>query len=688
MATSLAVLGIKLDPTKAIAGAKKAVKAIRSIGGAAKKAAGAVGNVGKSLAKFGGISLGVVATIGYLVKRSLNATDAMTKMSRAIGLSVEDLQKMRHAGSLAGLEATALDKAVQKLAINIADVARGTGEAKDIFEKYGVAAKDVDGDLRSVTDVMAEFADITANVTNKTEQAELAYRLFGARGGKMINMLQQGSVAMREQWEEAEALGLVMSEKTAKGVEAANDAITRLTSYISASFTRAIAELAPAIKILTDNIRAWIEMKIDEEGGIGKVATVMANAVIQAGISILNSFEMIGNGMIRFVQNLNTITPAWAGGIRTIEEITNDLVDAQQRLASATDDQTELMKLAAKQIKEYGAELAIAETLGMEMSQLDFSDLRTTLTGLLIPMGAVADTAEKANEKTKTARELLLERTKAERALLHTIRMLNPEYATQAATLEKTAPLLEAIAAFGEKYGLSLEQIRDLQAEVFDSLPDRLELETLKDDIEGIFGANGSLASGMGRAVADVVVYGKNAKEMFQNLGKTILHTVISSLVKMGVQMAINWAMSKLFNKTAAVEATATGATIATAYAPAASLVSLATAGANAIPASAGMMATAAVGQAIASFEGGGFTGSGSRSGGVDGKGGFPAILHPNETVVDHTKGQDGGKTANVTFQIIANDTAGFDDLLQSRRGHIIGMINQALNDQGRPALA
>ena len=38
------------------------------------------------------------------------------------------------------------------------------------------------------------------------------------------------------------------------------------------------------------------------------------------------------------------------------------------------------------------------------------------------------------------------------------------------------------------------------------------------------------------------------------------------------------------------------------------------------------------------SFDGGGFTGMGSRSGGVDGKGGFNAILHPNETVTDHTK--------------------------------------------------
>ena len=45
---------------------------------------------------------------------------------------------------------------------------------------------------------------------------------------------------------------------------------------------------------------------------------------------------------------------------------------------------------------------------------------------------------------------------------------------------------------------------------------------------------------------------------------------------------------------------------------------------------------------AAASFDGGGYTGSGSRSGGLDGKGGFMALLHPNETVFDHTKGQAG----------------------------------------------
>ena len=51
-------------------------------------------------------------------------------------------------------------------------------------------------------------------------------------------------------------------------------------------------------------------------------------------------------------------------------------------------------------------------------------------------------------------------------------------------------------------------------------------------------------------------------------------------------------------------------------------------------------------------LEGGGYTGSGSRSGGVDGRGGFHAILHPQETVVDHTKGQNLGTTINQTINV------------------------------------
>ena len=81
-------------------------------------------------------------------------------------------------------------------------------------------------------------------------------------------------------------------------------------------------------------------------------------------------------------------------------------------------------------------------------------------------------------------------------------------------------------------------------------------------------------------------------------------------------------------------------------------------------------------------FAGGGYTGMGVRAGGIDGKGGFPAILHPNETVIDHTKGQGMGATVN--FNISTVDAAGFDQLLASRKGLITSIINNAMNNQGK----
>jgi hypothetical protein len=53
----------------------------------------------------------------------------------------------------------------------------------------------------------------------------------------------------------------------------------------------------------------------------------------------------------------------------------------------------------------------------------------------------------------------------------------------------------------------------------------------------------------------------------------------------------------------------------------------------------------------------------------------------PNEQV-------NNTSNINVNFNITANDTRGFDQLLQQRRGQIVGMVNQALNDRGMRAIA
>tara|TARA_Y100000004_G_scaffold197143_1_gene270001 strand:- start:2724 stop:4544 length:1821 start_codon:yes stop_codon:yes gene_type:complete len=80
--------------------------------------------------------------------------------------------------------------------------------------------------------------------------------------------------------------------------------------------------------------------------------------------------------------------------------------------------------------------------------------------------------------------------------------------------------------------------------------------------------------------------------------------------------------------------------------------------------------------------EGGGYTGMGARAGGLDGRGGRLTMVHPNETIIDHEKGQSMGATVN--FNISTVDAAGFDQLLTSRKGLITSIINNAMNNQGK----
>ncbi len=66
-----------------------------------------------------------------------------------------------------------------------------------------------------------------------------------------------------------------------------------------------------------------------------------------------------------------------------------------------------------------------------------------------------------------------------------------------------------------------------------------------------------------------------------------------------------------------------------------------------------------------------------------------PEIFTPRQSGSIIPNEQIGGSSnINVNFNITANDTRGFDQLLQQRRGQIVGIINQAMNDRGQRAIA
>lgn len=65
-----------------------------------------------------------------------------------------------------------------------------------------------------------------------------------------------------------------------------------------------------------------------------------------------------------------------------------------------------------------------------------------------------------------------------------------------------------------------------------------------------------------------------------------------------------------------------------------------------------------------------------------------PELFVPSGSGTIIPNGEVGGGNLSVNFSITANDTRGFDQLLQERKGQIVGMINSAMEKQGRRGLA
>lgn len=110
-------------------------------------------------------------------------------------------------------------------------------------------------------------------------------------------------------------------------------------------------------------------------------------------------------------------------------------------------------------------------------------------------------------------------------------------------------------------------------------------------------------AAGIGDAVATSILEAKSFGDLMQNLAKSVLKTVISGLVEIGVKKLILAGIEQSTAASTAAATTAAGVSAATAltaaYTPAAAMASLATMGGNAAGAIAGMTATMSTAQGL-----------------------------------------------------------------------------------------
>ncbi|VVM37988.1 hypothetical protein PS631_00131 [Pseudomonas fluorescens] len=116
--------------------------------------------------------------------------------------------------------------------------------------------------------------------------------------------------------------------------------------------------------------------------------------------------------------------------------------------------------------------------------------------------------------------------------------------------------------------------------------------------------------------ITSAIMSGTLSFSTLGDIGVAVLQQILAGFVQMGVQMALNAALSATLGTAAAGQSMLLAGTTATAWAPAAALASLATLGGNSIPASAALTSTTALATSLAVIPGfatgGYFTGSGT----------------------------------------------------------------------------
>jgi hypothetical protein len=237
---------------------------------------------------------GATTALAAMVKTTATAYDEIAKLSTQLGVSTEFLSGMRHAADLSGVQVRNMEKAVQMLQVRIGEAGRGIGQARDAFDALGVSLYDSSGELRNAEEIMPDLAQAFAEMTNETERAEAASKIFGQRGMAMIQMFKDGRSGLQAMTDEAERFGLVVSSEAAANAEAFNDSLTRVTGAFRGIKNMIAEQVFPEITKVADRFANWVAD--NRELIVLKTADWLRNVALM--------LKSIGEGLLWIDQNI------------------------------------------------------------------------------------------------------------------------------------------------------------------------------------------------------------------------------------------------------------------------------------------------------------------------------------------------------------------------------------------------
>ena len=202
-----------------------------------------------------------------------SAVDKVGKAANRAGTSVEFMSGLRFAAEQSGASFEQLSAGMKAMQRNLGGFAMGTGEAVAAFDALGVSYSELEG--MTPEDQFLKLTDLLAGVEDANVRARLATQMFGEGGQELANMLENGTNGIRAYREQADALGITMSQEQTEGAAKFNDSLNILMKTFEMIKSKIVAAMGPALEELAFFFNGLVQVVMEwDEGlnGSGKMA--------------------------------------------------------------------------------------------------------------------------------------------------------------------------------------------------------------------------------------------------------------------------------------------------------------------------------------------------------------------------------------------------------------------------------
>ncbi|HFN6534636.1 TPA: tail protein (tape measure), partial [Klebsiella pneumoniae] len=285
------------------------------------------------------------------------------------------------------------------------------------------------------------------------------------------------------------------------------------------------------------------------------------------------------------------------------------ILAAKQKLTNATPQQVAQVERdaaaawdTANALKaQAAAQKLLPETRENASYQQDMKDLKTALDGKRITQQQYDQTSEQLEAQhqanlAKIRSQQVVNPTQQALAEVDPVQQLANQHAQELALIQQ----FEQQGVLAHENALALKNAADRQ---YEQQRIAAQWEILSQQSLGynmLTSAVDAFSGNASNAITGLLTGTMSAQEAMRSLGNTILNSVINSIVQVGVEALKNYILGQTLGAASVATSVGLAATTASAWAPAAAMASLASFGANAGPAAAGISSTVGLASGLA----------------------------------------------------------------------------------------